>query len=95
MTGRPLTAGEWSELSPGLAAALAARTVSPQIEDRPHLAARLARWRYRSVPVLALGTTIWWPKAAADFSGTRHIGVLQHELQHVLDFAEGDRKSVV
>jgi hypothetical protein len=89
MTARPLTAGEWSGLSPGLAAALAARNVKPQIEDRAHPAAYLARWRYRSVPILVLATTIWWPKAASDFSCTRRIGVLQHELQHVLDFAEG------
>ena len=89
MAARPLTAGEWSELSPGLAAAFAARDVRPQIEDRAHFAAHLARWRFRSVPILVLGKTIWWPKARADFSGTRHMGVLQHELQHVLDFAEG------
>ena len=89
MTARRLTAGEWSALSPGLEAALAALDVAPQIEDRPHVAARLARWRFGSVPILALGSTIWWPGAGADFSGTNQIGVLQHELQHVLDFAEG------
>jgi hypothetical protein len=76
-------------MSPGLAAALVARDVRPEIEDRPHFAAHLARWRFRSVPILALETTIWWPKDAADFAGTRQMGVLQHELQHVLDFAEG------
>lgn len=89
MTARRLTLGEWSQLSLGLAEALAARNVTPQIEDRPHFAARLARWRFGAIPVLALGKTIWWPKACGDFSGTSQMAVLQHELQHVLDFAEG------
>ena len=89
MAARPLTGGEWAELSPGLAAALAAYNVTPQIEDRPHLAARLARWRFGSVPIIALGQTIWWPSARADFAGTNQMAVLQHELQHLLDFAEG------
>ena len=89
MTARRLTSGEWSQLSPGLAEALAALNVTPQIEDRPHFAARLARLRFGSIPVLALGKTIWWPKARGDFSGTSQMAVLQHELQHVLDFAEG------
>ena len=89
MASRPLTAGEWSALSPGLAATLAARGVSPSIEDRPHFAAHLVRWRFRSLPIIAVGKTIWWPNAAADFSGATQMGVLQHELQHLLDFAEG------
>jgi hypothetical protein len=89
MAARPLTGGEWAELSPGLASALAARNVTPQIENRPHIAAHLARWRFHSVPILALGQTIWWPNARADFAGTHQVAVLQHELQHLLDFAEG------
>ena len=89
MTARRLTAGEWAELSPGLADALAAVNAAPQIEDRAHFAAQLARVRFGSVPVLALGKTIWWPNARGDFSGTTQMAVLQHELQHVLDFAEG------
>lgn len=89
MTARRLTAGEWSALSPGLEAALAALNVTPQIEDRPHFAAQLARVRFGSVPILTLGSTIWWPRASADVSSSTQIGVLQHELQHVLDFAEG------
>src|SRR5215472_18819099 len=89
MTARSLTAGEWAELSPGLADALAAANAIPQIEDRAHLAAHLARVRFGSAPVLALGRTIWWPNARDDFAGTTQMAVLQHELQHVLDFAEG------
>ncbi|HWF78236.1 MAG TPA: hypothetical protein VN694_13785 [Caulobacteraceae bacterium] len=89
MTARGLTAGEWSELSPGLAAALGAGDVAPQIEDRPHFAAHLVRWRFRGPPIIAVGQTIWWPQARADLAGTAQVGVLQHELQHLLDFAEG------
>jgi hypothetical protein len=89
MTARTLTVGEWAELSFGLADALAAANTAPQIEDRPHLAARLARVRFGRTPILVFGRTIWWPNAAADLSGTAHMAVLQHELQHVLDFAEG------
>ncbi len=40
-------------------------------------------------PIMAVGSTIWWPGAAADFWGGPQMAVLQHELQHVLDFAEG------
>ena len=54
MAARALTPGEWSELSPGLAAALEAAGVTPRIEDRPYFAARLVQWRYRSIPILAL-----------------------------------------
>lgn len=89
MTARRLTAGEWAELSPGLAVALAAANADPLIEDRPHLGARLARLRFGHTPILALGRTVWWPQAASDFSGTTEMAVLQHELQHVLEFAEG------
>lgn len=89
MTARSLTDGEWADLSSGLADALAAARATPQIEDRPHLAAQLARIRFGRAPILALGRTIWWPKARDDFSGTAQMAVLQHELQHVLDFAEG------
>jgi hypothetical protein len=89
MAARRLTVGEWAELSPGLADALAAANSAPQIEDRAHLAAQLARLRFGRVPILALGRTIWWPNAPADLSGTTHMAVLQHELQHVLDFADG------
>ena len=89
MAARGLTAGEWAELSAGLADALATLDLAPKIEDRAHVAARLARLRFGSTPILALGATIWWPDARRDFSGTGEIAVLQHELQHVLDFAQG------
>ena len=89
MTARLLTDGERAGLSSGLPQALAALNVTPVIENRAHFAAQLARFRFGSVPILALGETIWWPAARSDFSGTPQMAVLQHELQHVLDFAEG------
>jgi hypothetical protein len=76
-------------LSAGLGEALDALGVVPKIENRPHLAAQLGRLRFGAVPILTLGETIWWPQADADFAGTSHVAVLQHELQHVLEFAEG------
>jgi hypothetical protein len=86
---RRLTASEWSELSPGLARALLAAPVTPLIDSRPHPAAFLARLRFGSLPIMALGRTIWWPNARPDFAGTADMAVLQHELQHLLEFATG------
>ena len=86
---RTLTPSEWLELSPGLAKALAAAAVAPLIEPRAHPAAFLAQLRFGSLPIMVVGRTIWWPNARPDFSGTRDMAVLQHELQHVLDFADG------
>jgi hypothetical protein len=86
---RPLTPSEWAGLSPGLLAALAGVGVSPKIDCRPHPAAHLARLRFGGLPIMAVGRTIWWPDARPDFAGTHAMALLQHELQHVLDFAEG------
>jgi hypothetical protein len=88
MTARALTDGEWAGLSPGLAAALRAAGVDPRVDDRPHPAAWLGALRFRSVPIMAVGRTIWWPGAGADFGGTGAMPVLQHELQHLLDYGE-------
>ena len=38
---------------------------------------------------MAVGRTIWWPAARPDFAGDSATAVLQHELQHLLDYAEG------
>ena len=38
---------------------------------------------------MAVGDTVWWPDAAENFAGTIQMSVLQHELQHILDYAEG------
>jgi hypothetical protein len=86
---RTLTSSEWAELSPGLGLALAAAAVTPMIDARPHPAAYLARLRFGGLPIMAVGRTIWWPNALPDFAGTPQMAVLQHELQHLLDFAEG------
>ncbi len=87
---RDLTPGEWGALSPGLAAALRDARVAPLIDARPHPGALVARlWRGR-VPILTYGRVIHWPGAKPDFSqpwSTKDLEVLQHELQHVLDFA--------
>ena len=56
---------------------------------RPHPGARIAAaWR-GEVPILTRGDLVFWPRAPADLSGTRMVAVLQHELQHVLDYATG------
>lgn len=87
---RSLTPAERAALSPGLAAALQAAGAFPRIRDAASSLARIAAvWR-GAVPVLTLGDIIHWPGAPADAS--RHpaaMALLQHELQHVLDYAEG------
>ena len=90
---RSLTSGEWSALSAGLADALRAAKAQPVIIARPSLPARLARLLRGSIPVMVLGRRIFWPGALEDFSGPwngRAMAVLQHELQHVLEFATGE-----
>jgi hypothetical protein len=89
MTKRRITLAERAELSEGLGRALTAAGVTPLVEARPHPAAFLARIRFASLPIMAVGRTIWWPNARPDLAGTDDMAVLQHELQHVLDFAEG------
>ena len=87
---RDLTPGEWGALSPGLAAALRDARAAPVIDVRPHPGALVAQvWRGR-VPILTYHNVIHWPGAKADFASPwspRELEVLQHELQHVLDFA--------
>lgn len=95
MHERPLTDAERLLLSPGLIAALEAAGVAPVIVPR---AARLAKvtWLWRGhVPILTRGHRIYWPGAAEDFSGRPGaMAILQHELQHVLDFATGRLSSL-
>ncbi|CAN5119897.1 hypothetical protein BH11PSE2_BH11PSE2_14600 [soil metagenome] len=87
---RGLTETEIAALSPGLHAALTVAGARPRIIARSALGARIsALWR-RDVPVLTWGQSIYWPGALTDFSNTGHnMGVLQHELQHVLEFTTG------
>jgi hypothetical protein len=87
---RPLTSGERAALSPGLAEALDAAGVVPRISARPSIPALVVGLWRRRVPVMVLGGTIYWPRAAQDFStDPLRMSVLQHELQHVLEFADG------
>ena len=90
---RPLTEGEQLALSPGLAAALAEAGVRPQVRARTSLLARLAQVRFASAPVMALGRGVHWPQALEDFSPAgleACMAVLQHEMQHLLEFATGE-----
>ncbi|MGH6991916.1 MAG: hypothetical protein ACRED8_07435, partial [Caulobacteraceae bacterium] len=84
-----LTSAEWRELSDGLAVALNRAEVHPRIRGRAHPAAHIAALWRGSTPIMAVGRTLWWPNAAGDFAGTPSMAVLQHELQHLLDYAEG------
>jgi len=86
---RRLTSGEWAELSRGLPQALGRAGVTPQIMARVHPAARLAAFSFGAAPILARPQRIWWPGAPADLAGTAAMAILQHELQHLLDYADG------
>jgi len=86
---RALTSGEWAALSAGLVRALQAAGAEPRISNRAHPFAVIAGLWRGETPILALGRTVHWPRAPADLSGTRAMSVLQHELQHVLDYAIG------
>lgn len=90
MKARPLTESEKKLLSPGLIAALAAAGAEPVIVPRAAWLAKLT-WLWRGhVPILTRGHKIYWPGAPADFSSLPNtMAVLQHELQHVLDFSTG------
>ena len=90
--GRALTPGEWRAVSPGLARALGDIGAAPRLEPHAHPAARVAALWRGGTPILTRGEVIWWPEAPEDLSAPgweRGMAVLQHELQHVLDFASG------
>lgn len=86
---RALTNGEWAALSPGLAQALLAAGAQPRIKCAAHASARLAALWRRTIPILTRGDDIWWPEAAPDVSASPAMALLQHELQHVLDYRNG------
>lgn len=88
---RRLTAGERAALSLGLDDALAQSGVDPLIVARPSIPALIAAaWRGRP-PIMVLGRRVYWPGALEDFSqgSPRVMALLQHELQHVLEFRTG------
>jgi len=89
---RHLTKGEWRSLSPGLNAALRAAGARPILKAAAHPAARVAALWRGAPPILARGDTIWWPAAPLDLSAPSRapaMAILQHELQHVLDYRTG------
>jgi hypothetical protein len=87
---RGLTDRERARLSPGLLNALAEAGVEPVIAARPAWLARAASLWRRHVPVLTLPGQIYWPDAWDDFSPSNgQMAVLQHELQHLLEFGSG------
>ncbi len=89
---RRLTAGEQARLSPGLVEALGRRAVSVQLVDRTHPAARVAGLWRGAPPILARPGRVFWPGVAADYAGAppQVFATLQHELQHLLDYAAGE-----
>lgn len=89
---RPLTDGELTRLSRGLPEALERRGVRPILVSRAHSAARLAGLWRGSAPILARPGRIFWPGALADFAAAAPevFATLQHELQHVLEYATGE-----
>jgi hypothetical protein len=91
---RPLTDGEWTALSEGLAAALTRVGVQPHIVARPALGARIAAlWRGGAPPILAWKQAVYWPGALEDFAAPgawREMALLQHELHHLWEYAVGD-----
>lgn len=90
MDERALTDAERRMLSPGLVSALDAAGVEPLIAPRAAWAAQIARLWRGHVPVLTRGRRIYWPGAPADLSAhPAAMALVQHELQHVLDFATG------
>jgi hypothetical protein len=77
-------------ISSGLSKALAASGATPRIIGRAHPAARIAALWRGGTPILTRGDLIWWPGAPRDLSGSpATAAVLQHELQHVLDYRTG------
>ncbi len=89
-SSRPLTDAEWGMLSPGLAAALRAEAINPRIVNRAHPAALIAGLWRGGTPILTRGAAIWWPGAQACFARHPAMAILQHELQHVLEYATGE-----
>jgi hypothetical protein len=90
---RGLTDAERAALSPGLADALHRAGARPRIIPRASPLAHVARLWRGAAPIMALGQGIWWQDAPDDLSRPgleRQMSILQHELQHVLEYASGE-----
>jgi hypothetical protein len=90
--GRPLSIAERAAMSPGLVQALNDAKAEPRLLAAAHPGARLAALWQGGTPILVRGCCIHWPGAPEDLGGAgdRALAVLQHELQHVLDYAQGE-----
>ena len=90
--GRGLTAGERAALSPGLVQALREAGAEPRLIPSAHPGAVVAALWRGAAPILTRGAQVHWPGLRDDLSrvSDRAMGVLQHELQHVLDYAGGE-----
>ena len=88
---RHLTPGERARLSPGLVIALGGAGVSPLLLNRTHPGAGIAGLWRGSPPILARPGRIFWPGALTDYAEApaEAFATLQHELQHLLDYAIG------
>ena len=88
---RALTSGERARLSPGLVAALKLAGTSPVLLNRRHAGTRIAGLWRGSPPILARPGRIFWPGALTDYAeaSAPTFATLQHELQHLLDYATG------
>jgi hypothetical protein len=88
---RSLTAAELDRLNPGLVAALERARVDPRIVARASLIASISGLWRGHIPVISLRRRMYWPGALPCFAHhPRHMATLQHELQHVLEFATGE-----
>ena len=88
---RHLTPAERARLSPGLVIALGGAGASPLLLNRTHPAAVMAGLWRGSPPILTRPGRIFWPGATADYgeAPAEVFATLQHELQHLLDYAIG------
>jgi hypothetical protein len=89
---RGLTEAERAALNPGLVAALDRAGVQPLIIARASVLASLSGLWRGHIPVLTFKRRLYWAGALADFTRghPHHLATLQHELQHVLEFATGE-----
>jgi hypothetical protein len=89
---RGLTEAERDALNPGLVAALDRARAAPRIVARASILASLSGLWRGHIPVLTTRRRLYWPGALTDFTEghPHHMATLQHELQHVLEFATGE-----
>jgi hypothetical protein len=88
---RGLTEAELAGLNPGLVSALGRAAVQARIVSRASLLASISGLWRGQIPIITLKRRIYWPGAMPCFSGhVEHMATLQHELQHMLEFATGE-----